>query len=88
VGLVAQQARVKGMLGSAGAIRQNVARARPAGVIAQQAAAPPSSLMTVGDIHIHAAPGMDPSAIAREVRRELARVQNARRGDLHDGVGH
>ena len=42
--------------------------------------------LTVGDIHIHAAPGMDPQAIAREVQRALRDVLRAGRHDLHDGA--
>lgn len=40
----------------------------------------------IGDIHVHAAPGQDPMAIAREVERVLrARMRDARFA-LHDGV--
>jgi TP901 family phage tail tape measure protein len=39
--------------------------------------------VTVGDIHIHPTPGMDPAAIAQAVRDEMMR---AARGWLHDGV--
>ena len=40
----------------------------------------------VGQIVVQAAPGQDPAEIARAVRRELERLQDERRGDLHDGV--
>lgn len=40
------------------------------------------------NITIAPAPGMDAGAIARAVRRELDRRQDARRGDLHDGVDY
>lgn len=39
----------------------------------------------IGDIHIHAQPGMDPEAIARAVRRELARLTEPAGLALHDG---
>jgi TP901 family phage tail tape measure protein len=38
--------------------------------------------VTVGDIHIHPTPGMDPAAIAQAVRDEMMRAAN---GLLHDG---
>jgi len=38
----------------------------------------------IGDIHVHAAPGMDPRAIAREVERQL-RASFSQRHSLHDG---
>lgn len=45
-----------------------------------------STTIEVGQIVINAAPGMDPAAIGREVRRQLQALQDDRRGDLHDGV--
>jgi TP901 family phage tail tape measure protein len=41
-----------------------------------------ASQVTVGDIHVHPAPGMDPAAIAQAVRDEMMR---AAYGWLHDG---
>jgi len=38
--------------------------------------------VTVGDIHVHPTPGMDPAAIAQAVREEMMRAAN---GLLHDG---
>ena len=38
--------------------------------------------VTVGDIHVHPTPGMDPAAIAQAVRDEMMRAAN---GLLHDG---
>jgi TP901 family phage tail tape measure protein len=38
--------------------------------------------VTVGDIHVHPTPGMDPAAIAQAVRDEMMRAAN---GWLHDG---
>jgi TP901 family phage tail tape measure protein len=38
--------------------------------------------VTVGDIHVHPTPGMDPAAIAQAVRDEMMRAAN---GFLHDG---
>lgn len=38
--------------------------------------------------NIYAAPGMSAQDVAQEVRRELKRREDARRGDLHDGVNH
>lgn len=55
--------------------------ARPA------AAASPASL-TIGDIHIHAAPGMDPAAIAAEVRRQIEEMAREARFALDDGGLH
>ncbi|MFN4058230.1 MAG: phage tail tape measure protein [Roseinatronobacter sp.] len=45
-----------------------------------------SSPVTIGDIHIHAAPGMDPIAIAREVQRALHDALRGARHNLHDGA--
>jgi len=45
-----------------------------------------STTIEVGQIVINAAPGQDPAAIGREVRRQLQALQDDRRGDLHDGV--
>jgi len=45
-----------------------------------------NTTIEVGQIVIQAAPGMDPAAIGREVRRQLQALQDDRRGDLHDGV--
>lgn len=39
------------------------------------------------EIHIHAAPGMDPAAIAREVERQLAKHRAQSRANLFDGEG-
>jgi len=43
--------------------------------------------VTVGDIHIHAAPGMNPQDIAAEVRREIERIgrESGSANGLHDG---
>ncbi|WP_296762990.1 phage tail tape measure protein [Sediminimonas sp.] len=43
--------------------------------------------VTVGDIHIHAAPGMSPQDIAAEVRREIERIgrESGAENGLHDG---
>jgi len=43
--------------------------------------------VTVGDIHIHAAPGMNPQDIAAEVRREIERIgrESGAENGLHDG---
>ena len=41
--------------------------------------------MTIGDIHIHAAPGMDTVAIGREVERRLRELLRPSRDGLHDG---
>jgi hypothetical protein len=41
-----------------------------------------ASQVTVGDIHVHPTPGMDPAAIAQAVRDEMMRAAN---GWLHDG---
>jgi TP901 family phage tail tape measure protein len=43
--------------------------------------------VTVGDIHIHAAPGMSPQDIAAEVRREIERIgrESGSANGLHDG---
>ncbi|SUZ33975.1 hypothetical protein ROE7235_03756 [Roseibaca ekhonensis] len=38
----------------------------------------------IGDIHVHAPPGMDPREIAREVDRQL-RASFSQRHALHDG---
>ncbi len=58
-----------------------------------QMAAPvaPSQIIRQGDtisITIAPPPGADPHAIARAVRAELERMQDARRADLHDGVDY
>jgi len=42
----------------------------------------------VGDIHIHAVPGMSAEDVARAVKRELERIQDHRRADLHDGYDY
>jgi hypothetical protein len=39
----------------------------------------------VGQIVIHAAPGMNAEDIAREVKRQLQQIEEDRSGDLHDG---
>lgn len=41
--------------------------------------------VTIGDIVINAAPGMDAQAVARAVREELLRLTRDRGGELHDG---
>lgn len=41
--------------------------------------------VSIGDIVIHAAPGMDAQAVARAVREELLRLTRAKGGELHDG---
>lgn len=41
--------------------------------------------VTIGDIVINAAPGMDAQAVARAVREELLRLTRAQGGELHDG---
>ena len=46
---------------------------------------PANHSVSIGDIHIHAAPGMDPRAIAIEVQRELRRAQ---RGALYDTASY
>ena len=46
-----------------------------------------SSSVAIGDIHVHAAPGMDPRAIARAVREELKAAMRTR-APLHDGAVH
>jgi TP901 family phage tail tape measure protein len=42
--------------------------------------------VTVGDIHIHLPPGVDPREVAREVQRALREVLRQGRHDLHDGA--
>lgn len=44
--------------------------------------------LQVGDINIHAAPGMDAMAIAREVRRQIEDLAREARFALHDGGLH
>lgn len=44
--------------------------------------------VTIGDIVIHAAPGMSPEAVAQAVRRELARLTAGRGAELHDGAAY
>jgi hypothetical protein len=58
---------------------QDVARlmARPAAQAAPQ--------LTIGDIHVHAAPGMDARAVATEVRRQIEEAMRAARFALNDG---
>lgn len=87
-GFIAHNAQLQQMVHNSDTIRRNIGRAAPAGQIMQRATAAQAENMTVGDIHIHPAAGADPAQIARAVRRELARVQDARRGDLHDGVSY
>lgn len=41
--------------------------------------------VTIGDIVIHAAPGMSPGDVARAVRQELTRLTAGRGAELHDG---
>lgn len=41
--------------------------------------------VTIGDIHVHAAPGMSPAEVARAVRRELERMTRGG-APLHDGA--
>jgi len=57
---------------------------RPAGGGAARAAGGGGGAVSVGAIHVHAAPGMDARAVADEVMR---RIREAGRGarDLHDG---
>ncbi len=53
--------------------------------------APGPQITRQGDtfhISIATTPGMDERAIARAVRQELERIQDGRRGDLHDGVDY
>lgn len=58
---------------------QDVARlmARPAAQAAPQ--------LTIGDIHVHAAPGMDARAVAAEVRRQIEEAMRTARFALNDG---
>lgn len=84
-GALGGQAQLQKMITRSDAIRRTVGRSAPAGVIAAQAAPPAAGDMIVGDIHIHPPAGADPAAIAREVRRELKRLNDAKRGNLHDG---
>jgi TP901 family phage tail tape measure protein len=84
-GALGGQAQLQKMITRSDAIRRTVGRSAPAGVIAAQAAPPAAGDMIVGDIHIHPPAGADPAAIAREVRRELKRLTDAKRGNLHDG---
>ena len=75
---------VRGMIEAAQAIRANVTP-RPAPVAAPvRAPTARAGTVTIGDIHVHAAPGQDAGAIARAVRREM---KQALRSDdaLHDG---
>lgn len=58
--------------------------ARPALTSPAQAAGGAGGGLTIGAIHIHPAPGADPAAIAREVRRQLAEMARGA-GALHDG---
>ena len=58
---------------------------------ALSAAAPAPQIVRQGDvinINIYPSPGMDAEAIGREVERRLARLQDTRRADLHDGVDY
>lgn len=60
-------------------------------VIAAPAPASAPQIIREGDvitIHIHPAQGMSAEDIGREVERCLARRQDARRADLHDGVDY
>ena len=41
--------------------------------------------VSIGDIHVHAAPGMSAADVARAVRRELERLTSAAGNALHDG---
>ena len=41
--------------------------------------------VSIGDIHVHAAPGMSAADVARAVRRELERLTAAAGNALHDG---
>lgn len=43
--------------------------------------------VTIGDVHVHAAPGMSAAEVARAVRDELARLARSRSA-LHDGPLH
>lgn len=56
----------------------------PAGKIKAGLARAGNSLR-IGDINIHAAPGMNPMDIARAVRREIERMADAAGSALHDG---
>ena len=44
--------------------------------------------VAIGDIVIHAAPGMSPGDVARAVRREPERLTAAREAELHDGAAY
>jgi hypothetical protein len=48
-------------------------------------AAAPAPQITLGDIVIHAAPGMDPAAIGAEVRRQIEERLRQARFALNDG---
>lgn len=84
-GFIAHNAQLQQMVHNSDTIRRNIGRAAPAGQIMQRATGAQAGIMNVGDIHIHPAAGADPTAIAREVRRELKRLSDAKRGNLHDG---
>lgn len=83
--LAEQQGPLQKMITRSDTIRRSVGRSAPAGVIAAQAAPRGEGDLTFGDIHIHPSAGADPAATAREVRRELKRLSDAKRGNLHDG---
>lgn len=54
--------------------------------LASQVAHRSETRIEVGQIVVQAVAGQDPAEIARAVRRELERLADNRRGDLHDGV--
>jgi hypothetical protein len=45
----------------------------------------PAPQLTIGDIHVHAAPGLDARAVAAEVRRQIEEAMRTARFALNDG---
>lgn len=79
-GFIAHHGQLRRMVEMSDTVRRNMRTSRPV----QSSRARSARSVQVGDIHVHAAPGMDEARLARLVRREIDR--RALSGDeLHDG---
>ncbi|RYH02828.1 phage tail tape measure protein [Salipiger sp. IMCC34102] len=88
-GFIAHHGQLREMLEMSDIIRRNAGRMAPVAATSPLRAAArgqaEGGTRQFGDIHIHAAPGMDSRAVAQDVMREIRRAERTGNDALHDG---
>ncbi|MDF3413562.1 hypothetical protein HKX54_03765 [Sulfitobacter sp. M57] len=81
--MMALSQRVRHNISSTPAFR--IASARPRVAAGAGGGGGGGRSLSIGDIHVHAAPGMDVNALARATRDQVKRAMGGDDADLHDG---